>query len=101
VKTYYAHVAISVSDDSDPMDVFAYVDDAVRSWGALKAIKAPLNHAQGGEFEPWAADADTTHARDAVALNVARAIACRCRACSRSFQASSSSSAGDIRPAGV
>jgi hypothetical protein len=52
MKTYYAKVAISVSDDVDPNDVFDYVDEAVRSWGELKLIDDASSHLQNCLFKP-------------------------------------------------
>ena len=52
MKTYYAQISISVSDDVDPMDVFDYVEDAVRSWGELRLIDEASNYIQSCHSEP-------------------------------------------------
>ena len=50
MKTYYAQVAISVSDDTDPKDVFDYVENAVRSWGELRLIDDVPGDSQDVQF---------------------------------------------------
>src|SRR5262245_51640600 len=52
MKTYYAQVSISVSDDVDPKDVFDYVEDAVSSWGELTMIDDASNHAHSCHSDP-------------------------------------------------
>ena len=52
MRTYYAQVAISVSDDIDPKDVFDYVEAAVRSWGDLRLIDDAPNESRQTIYPP-------------------------------------------------